>query len=154
RQPDWHPGMVCEGMVSFIDVTPTVLAWTGAKLPNSSDPLPGRPLLNIKEQNPIGWDQVFASHTFHEIWMYYPMRMVRPRTHKLIWNLAYQLEYPTAGDIARSPSEAAVRRTKQVGNRTLDAYLHRTEFELYDLEKDPDELHNLANDPANAKRKE
>ena len=42
---------------------------------------------------------VFGSHQFHEITMYYPMRMVRTRTHKLIVNLAHELEYPHASDL-------------------------------------------------------
>lgn len=32
------------------------------------------------------------------------------------------------------------------GMRTLGAYLHRPQFELYDVINDPDEIHNLAYD--------
>ena len=34
----------------------------------------------------------------------------------------------------------------------MSAYEHRPQFELYDLEKDPDELHNLVEDPAQRDR--
>jgi len=46
-----------------------------------------------------GWDETCASHTFHEITMYYPMRVAMDRKYKLIWNIAYGLEYPFATDL-------------------------------------------------------
>ena len=38
-------------------------------------------------------DTIMASHTFHEIQMYYPMRVVRDGNYKLIWNIAHPLPY-------------------------------------------------------------
>jgi N-sulfoglucosamine sulfohydrolase len=35
-----------------------------------------------------------------------------------------------------------------LGARSVDAFLHRPDEELYDLSKDPHELRNMANDPA------
>ena len=49
------------------------------------------------------WDTVFASHTFHEIRMYYPMRVVRDKEYKLIWNIAHPLPYPFASDLWAAP---------------------------------------------------
>ena len=37
-----------------------------------------------------------------------------------------------------------------VGGRTLEQYLHRPAYELFDLEKDPHEMKNVADDPAYA----
>jgi N-sulfoglucosamine sulfohydrolase len=34
--------------------------------------------------------------------MYYPTRVVRPRTHKVIWNVAHPLPYPFASDVQAS----------------------------------------------------
>jgi N-sulfoglucosamine sulfohydrolase len=133
-------------MTSWTDIVPTILDWSGVKKP---DALPGRSLLQILEQkNPPGWDLVFGSHQFHEVTMYYPMRMVRTRTHKLILNLAHPLEYPSASDLWASPSWQGVlkRGDRLMGRRTVDGYLHRQREELYDLVADPDELTNLASD--------
>jgi N-sulfoglucosamine sulfohydrolase len=139
-------GVVNAAMASWVDITPTVLDWAGVKPP---EPLPGRSLLPILEQEqPAGWEQVFASHLFHEITMYYPMRAVRTRRHKLIWNLAHPLPYPLASDIWNSPSWQSILRREdgRMGQRSVESYLHRPEYELFDLEKDPDELRNVAGD--------
>ena len=149
--PRGKGGVISGAMVSWIDIAPTVLEWTGTKAPYE---LPGRSLLPILEQeNPTGWDEIYASHVFHEVWMYYPMRAIRTRKYKLIWNLAHELDWPVASDIAGSPSQKAVERLGNVGSRSLETYRHRPEYELYDVENDPQELKNLADDPQLAKMK-
>ncbi len=143
-------GVVNNAMVSWVDIAPTILDWAGIKPPAN---LPGRSFLPILEQeNPPGWDMIFASHIFHEITMYYPMRVVRTRRHKFIWNLAHELPAPFASDLWASPTWQTILRgnVKMMGQRPTDALLHRPEYELYDLEKDPHELKNVANDPAYA----
>jgi N-sulfoglucosamine sulfohydrolase len=76
------------------------------------------------------------------------MRVVRQRRYKLLWNIAHGLDYPFASDLwAASTWQATLRSGgKYYGKRTVEAYLHRAEFELYDLENDPDEVNNLADD--------
>ncbi|MFL6550081.1 MAG: sulfatase-like hydrolase/transferase, partial [Povalibacter sp.] len=143
-------GVRNEAMVSWIDITPTILDWTQAKAAADSH-LPGRSLLSILEQSaPSGWDRIFASHGFHEISQYYPMRALRTREFKYIVNLASPLEFPIAGDIASSLSWKAIqaRPAAGLGRRSLETFLHRAPEELYDLRKDPDEIHNLAGNPA------
>ena len=92
---------------------------------------------------------MYASHTFHEITMYYPMRVVRTRTHKLIWNIAHPLPYPFASDLYASKSwqGALTRKMTMFGPRSIKDYVQRPQFELYDLEHDPLESNNLASDP-------
>jgi N-sulfoglucosamine sulfohydrolase len=142
-------GVRNEAMVSWIDIAPTILEWTGAKGPNEYK-LPGRSLLAILDaQRPSGWDRIFASHGFHEINQYYPMRAVRTRDYKYIVNLAHELAFPLAGDVASSPSWQAVRAQKspRLGALPLQAFLQRPREELYDLSNDPNEMNNLATDP-------
>ncbi|MCP4641700.1 MAG: sulfatase [bacterium] len=144
-------GTVCNAMVSWADITPTILDFADATPKDAA--FHGRSFLPVlDEPDPEGWDEVYASHTFHEITMYYPMRVVRTRRHKLIWNIAYGLEYPFASDLWASATWQGVleRGMKDYASRPVDAYLHRDEFELYDLQKDPLEVRNLADDPAHA----
>ena len=139
-------GTTNDALASWVDLTPTILDWAGAQGPSGYQ-LPGRSLLPIlSEEHPRGWDEVNASHTFHQITMYYPMRAVRTRRHKYILNLAHELPYPQASDILDSPSwkAMAARRPEKMGSRPWSAYFQRPREELYDLEKDPNELHNIA----------
>jgi N-sulfoglucosamine sulfohydrolase len=114
--------------------------------------LPGRSWLPLLEQTTAtGFDQSFFSHTFHEVTMYYPMRGVRTRQHKYIHNLFPELEFPHASDLYASATWQSILRggeRAKVGQRTVGLYLHRAEHELYDIVKDPDEVNNLARDPA------
>jgi N-sulfoglucosamine sulfohydrolase len=143
-------GGVNNAMVGWIDVLPTILDWTGTKSPSD---LIGRSLLPIlDEENPQGWDTVFASHQCHEVTMYYPMRTIRTRTHKYILNVAYKLDYPLATDIYDSPTWQGIlqRGDTMMGDRRVENYLHRPLEELYDLKRDPHELKNVATDPSYA----
>jgi N-sulfoglucosamine sulfohydrolase len=118
-----------------------------------SRPLPGRSLLPLLEtEKADGWDEVYGSHQFHEVTMYYPMRMVRTRTHKYILNLAHQLPYPQAADILASPTWKAIaaRRPAKMGSVDVAAYFQRPAEELYDIERDPHETQNIAGSPAAA----
>jgi N-sulfoglucosamine sulfohydrolase len=138
-------------MIAWVDLAPTILAFVGA--PTVGE-LHGRSFLEaVDGKDPPGFDEVYASHTFHEITMYYPMRAVRTRRYKLIWNIAHGLTYPSASDLYNSATwqEALAKGPGSAyGKRTVAAYLARPQFELYDLDKDPDETVNLASDPARA----
>lgn len=93
------------------------------------------------------WETIFASHTFHEIQMYYPMRVVRDKQYKLIWNIADGLPYPFASDLWAAPTWQAQFRqgmTARFGQKTVGDYIHRPKFELYDMQQDPHETTNLA----------
>ncbi len=141
-------GIRCDALVNWADLTPTILDFAGAT--PSGYAFHGRSFRSVLEREHVeDWDIVYASHTFHEVTMYYPMRVVRERRFKLIWNIAAGLEYPFASDLWASATWQATLRDKArlYGRRTVEAYLHRPRFELYDLEADPHEVRNLADDP-------
>lgn len=158
-----HPGLkkrgvVTDAKVTWADLTPTILDFAGvrplpaqdgakSKKPAASPAFHGRSFLSVLEtEHPDGWDQIFASHTFHEITMYYPMRAIIRGKYKCILNIAHQLPYPFASDLYASPTWQGIlqRGDKRYGLRSVEAYVQRPRYELYDLESDPNEIHNLA----------
>lgn len=144
-----NKGKVTDAMVSWVDITPTILDYAGGL--SSDNEFQGRSFKKILE-NPgkaDGWDEVYASHSFHEIAMYYPMRVVRTKKFKMIWNIAYKLDYPFALDLYESSTWKGLNAIRSIylGTRKIENFLHRPEFELYDLELDPEELKNVSADP-------
>lgn len=119
----------------------------GAPVPYEFHGRSFRPML--EGGKPAGWDVVFASHQFHEITMYYPMRMIRTDRYKLVLNLAHQLPYPFASDLYASPTWQATLKSERThyGQRRVNDYIFRPRYELYDLQTDPHEVVNVAADP-------
>jgi N-sulfoglucosamine sulfohydrolase len=85
----------------------------------------------------------------HEVTMYYPMRTIRDRRYKLIWNLCHQLPWRDASEVTRwsTWAETLRRGDKFIGKRSIQSYIWRPVVELYDLQQDPDEVVNLAEMP-------
>lgn len=161
-----------KAMINWADLTPTILDFAG--IYNSeilSDYLPekeremktknGIPVFNnfhgksfkqvMDTGDDSGWKETYASHTFHEITMYYPMRVAIDHNYKLIWNIAHGLEYPFATDLWASATWQSVlnneKTIKMYGPRPVEDYLNRPKFELYNLESDPLETKNLSDNP-------
>ena len=146
-------GLTSDAMVSWVDIAPTILDFAGVDVAESESH--GRSFKAILEGdiNQPDWSEVYASHSLHEIQMYYPMRMVRTRNYKLIWNIAHPLEFPFARDLkyALSWLDFDEKPDKKYGQRAVGDFVQRPEFELYDVVSDPHEIHNLADDDKYAK---
>lgn len=156
RHPKLKPA-VNSDMVSYVDILPTLLDYVGH--PGVVDPTKkrlGNSLLPILGTNaePSEWNQVFGSHTFHEVTNYWPTRFIRDRRYKYHRNLAWRLDFPFAADIYGSLSWEDIRNSSDseimIGERKLKDYFFRAPEELYDLENDPNEVHNLVKDPEHA----
>lgn len=140
-------GIVNHAVISFIDLLPTILDWTGAKSPRYK--LLGRSLRNIlNESDDPTRNEVYCSHTFHEVTMFYPMRSLRTRRYRYILNLFPELVFPSATDLFVSRTWQGILKGKleRMGKRNTRDYLYRPKEELYDIEKDPAESVNLAAD--------
>ncbi len=141
--------MTNTALVAFTDITPTILDWTSTDFAKYR--LHGRSILPILESSaPDGWEHALLSHVGHDVFAHYPMRTLRDRRYKLIWNVNYRSEYPLPIDTVqrRTWVNARKSRSQLLGKRTIDAFLHRPQLELYDLQNDPWETNNLAKDPA------
>jgi N-sulfoglucosamine sulfohydrolase len=167
-----NQGTVTDAMITWTDITPTILEYAGLPYETNvskeidvpeeiefNDSIPPNDTLHGKSFLPVvrngsadGFDEIYASHTFHEIYMYYPMRVVRERRLKLICNIAHKLDYPFASDLFESRTWQGVLKSgsRIYGKRRIDAYINRPRFELYDLESDPHEVVNLIENPAYA----
>nr|KAG5693013.1 hypothetical protein BaRGS_005637 [Batillaria attramentaria] len=91
-----------------------------------------------------------------QVTMYYPMRVLRTPEYRLIHNLNFPAPYPIAGDIFGSPTFHDILNRTDSGQdlkwfKSLRQYYYREQFELFDLNVDPQELDNLASDPAHQK---
>ncbi len=140
-------GITNTARISWVDLTPTILDM--AQVNYDTNTFHGKSFKNIIDHESVdGWNRIYASHTFHEITMYYPMRVVIADDYKLIWNIAYQLDYPFASDLWAASTWQAIYRNdeKYFGNRTVKDYLFRPEFELFNLSIDSSESNNLARD--------
>lgn len=155
---------VTDAMVTWADLTPTILDIAGIledepetkrTITNNtgwsclaiSDSFHGRSFLPVLlDPDSDGYDEIFASHTFHEITMYYPMRVVENREFKLIWNIASGLSYPHASDLWESTTWQYLIESDidSYGQRSVSDYLLRPEFELFNISNDPYETTNLA----------
>jgi N-sulfoglucosamine sulfohydrolase len=173
-------GVRSRALISHIDITPSLLDFAGGldpvrnapvKMVSAAEYWKDKPYVAKENRGPRkgleryhgkSWipilgkadaghrETVFASHTFHEIQMYYPMRAIRDQEFKLIWNIAHGLPYPFASDLwAASTWQAqwAKGMDAPYGKKTVGEYVRRPAFELYDMQKDPEESVNLATNP-------
>lgn len=139
---------VKDNLISWVDLTPTILDLVGLyPKENTFHGKSFKPVLENEKTATETDEEIFASHTFHEITMYYPMRVIQNKNYKFIYNIAHKLDYPSASDLWESPTWQSVYNLgldSYYGKRTIDTYLHRPKFELYDVINDPDEINNLA----------
>lgn len=152
---------VSDAMVSLIDILPTVLEAAGTDVPSDID---GESFLDVLVGTASQHrDMIFASHTGNdhgnpEIINYCPTRAVRTQTHKYILNLESDriFQTHTTGGIGNSTvanpydywgSWVRKGETDPAARRLVQSFQHRSQEELFDLEKDTFEQNNRIDDP-------
>jgi N-sulfoglucosamine sulfohydrolase len=136
-------GIITDALVNYADITPTLLDFASVDIDKYH--FHGRSFRSqLNREKSEGFDTTFASHTFHEIQMYYPMRMIRDRKYKFIWNLSWEQRFPLGVGTKGFVKLVQDNNLEYLGNRPISQYIRRPKYELYDLTGDPHELHNLA----------
>jgi N-sulfoglucosamine sulfohydrolase len=135
RYPDggWPQGERIEDLVSNVDILPTLLEACSLDVPEAVQGASFLPLLQGKG-TPTR-DAVFAEKTFHDC--YDPMRAVRTEKFKYIRYFEKSTHHPVPGDIVDGGAHRELGSVPRFGSE-----------ELYDLERDPNETRNLADDEA------
>ena len=137
------PGSVCEDLVSFLDLGPTVLSIAGLKVPSH---MQGRAFRG--GQRGKARDYIYAARDRMDETAYDMIRCVRDKRYKYIKN--FQPKKPYAQNISymdKMPTMQEWRRLAAEGKLTgpQKLFFQRTKppEELYDTKADPHEIHNL-----------
>jgi arylsulfatase A-like enzyme len=140
------PGQVSDELVSLMDLTATWLEAAGIDPPAQ---MQSRSLVGLLGGGQGPHEYVFSERNWHDNWD--PLRVVVGRRYKLIQNYRPEVPYRPSLDIIDSPSWAVIARLIEAGQLrgNLEWYglPNRPKVELYDLETDPWEWNNLADDP-------
>ena len=152
------PGSSSSELISGEDLTPTLLEAAGLSVPSQ---MSGRSFLRLSRGESFEARRyIFAARLAHGNSAYTPTtkantfdlsRCVRSKKFKLIYNCTPQQVYAPV-DSVMDPGWQQILAAREAG--TLDPVFVRAYFtsprpviELYDLEKDPSELNNLAGQP-------
>ncbi len=152
-----EPAAVTDALVSHVDVMPTLIEMAGGVIPKDIDGTSFFHLLKNPDQKHR--DMVFASHTGDLQMNRSPMRMLRTDRYKYILNLASDEIYNTHMNLADDhdggreywPSWRRESFRDSHAASVLWRYHYRPKEELYDIQQDPWERQNLAQDENHAK---
>ena len=141
-------GSESEALASVIDLAPTFLDVAGIPEP---DAMQGASMAEVlRDPSRSGRQYIFAERNWHNCDEH--IRTVQNDRFKLIRNAYLELPFGHPADVGKSPSFKSLLRLKEEGRLTSGQEMifaaPRPEFELYDLEADPWEFRNLAEESA------
>ena len=141
------PDTVSQSVVSSVDIGPTFLELAGLK---PLDTFQGKSFVPVlKDPRAKTRRYAFAEHNWHDYQAY--ERGVRSEDFTYIYNALPHLNASPPADAVGSPTYQAMQELHKAGKlapHQLDCFtVPVPEHKLFDLEKDPYSLHNLAGDP-------
>ncbi len=152
------PGAATDAMIDLSDLLPTLIEAAGGSAPKDLDGRSIVPvLLGRKDEHR---KRVFGTHTGNEnggpgIANHCPARTIRTPIYRYILNIDPETTFTThitgcksgAHYLPHWDSWVEKAKSDKKAKAIVHAYQHRPAEELYDLEKDPHEMNNLAGNP-------
>ena len=144
------PGVVRDELVSTVDILPTILQ--AVSLPSRAS-LPGRSILPLAAGRSVPWrSHLFAERTAFHAGSYFPQRTFRNHRFKVIRNLDPNRVNPVADRYADhegaffiyGTTRKEIAGTPEKVRQAYQTWRNPPAIELYDLENDPWEFQNLA----------
>ena len=152
-------GQRTDAMVSWVDILPTLIDLAGGDAPGDIDGKSFAPVLLGKTK--AHRDKIFTTHTGDGAMNIFPIRSVRMGQYKYIHNLRPDAWHTNHSDRHRKDGAGAywdswdeAAKSDPRAAAMVKRYYTRPEFELFDLDRDPFELDNLAGDSAYQKKLE
>ena len=142
-------GTVSDVLVQYEDVLPTFIDFIGGKPAPEIEGSSFLPALFGKNKECRKW--AYGNHNNVPEGSPYPIRSIRDKRYKLIWNLTSEVDYMekhVMNSRLWSNWIYGDERVKKLAAR----YVRRPALEFYDIKNDPWELNNLASDKKHAKR--
>ncbi len=140
-------GSASTALVSTVDILPTMLDAAGVKYDGTLAGTSLRPVVENPDANVREF--MFGEFTAHLPADYHPNRTVRSKKFQLIHYLQGAVPNPTPG-IEGLDERNAIKNTDLGTSRAraaVERYMNPPEYELFDLEKDPENFVNLAGQP-------
>ncbi len=141
-----NAGTVNDDLISSVDFAPTILSLAGVKIPSY---MQGKAFLG-KEKSTTRRKYIFAGRDRMDT-EYDRVRAARDKRYEYLYNyepeksyyqiIEYRLSIPMMKEFLQLRDEGKLDMYQMAWFKT------KPKEELYDVEKDPNELHNLANDP-------
>jgi len=158
------PGTANAALISYVDLVPTLIDIAGGSVERVVSECGGKKLdgksflpvlLGEKQEHR---SEIYATNSWN-VMSLYPIRAIRTKTHKFIWNVDSQFIFPSDWDnpaphpdfVAQRPvwkSWEQKAKTDSFAAERVRAELYRPPEELYDLRNDPFEMRNIAGEPS------
>lgn len=142
-------------LVSLIDLLPTIFEYAGLPVPAQVQGKSLLPILTPGKSDLPGRDYIFTTHNSHgPIWPeFYPSRAIYDGQHYLIKNLKADKSYLLPADLYQGDhpwgnlSYPAIIQEKEKVPKFYQSIIelesNRPRMELYDMEHDPGQMHNV-----------